>query len=272
MDLQEFWQENKRWLLSAVLGVAVFFVAKGVIESTFLDQTVLAQHRRLLGEARGERYGREALQAAQREADALKAEEARLLQAVAFDLGEDFELAGRSDPAVYFTELDARLRKDIRDELDARDVGFEARALDWATPQNAGDVRAMMLGMNLMNEAFQRLLQAHDAVRDADPVAFGLSSVERLKIDTALAHGGRRGIRRTSGGRRSGPELPEGSQEETVTFRIEVDGPTLHAWLERCRGQQPPIGLRDLSVKAGKEPEDPLVVSGTLAAVLFPED
>ena len=35
MDVQEFWQENKRWVLGVVAGAIVFWIGRSVVDSMF---------------------------------------------------------------------------------------------------------------------------------------------------------------------------------------------------------------------------------------------
>lgn len=270
MDLQEFWEVNKRWVLGSVLGIAVFFVAKGLIQSSFLDRGVAVKHRQAMISAGGEKYGQKALETAKEEEEALAAEEARLRSALSFELAPAFDLTGRGDPGVYWTELDATTRRSIRDALDARDVEFEPSALQWDTPVGSSEVRSMMLGLNLMQVAFDRLIAAHEQVINADPASRGIFEVERLKIETNLGGGRGRGRGRSASRRRGGEDLPIELQEEAVSFRIKLDPRVAVRWLEACRCEHPPLGLRNLAITGPDQPGEPATATGTFTATLFP--
>lgn len=263
MDIQDFWDANKRWLLGVLLGVVVFFVAKSMVSyGGPANAAAVSQQRRSL--ASGERFSQRTVTQARTVQDALQLEMDRLLGAMAFEPAAAFVIdPSRSEPPdVQFNNAQQHLLRRIEDLAAEYGVDLERRNMQWTTPVTPEERRSTLLGMALMDEAMARLFDAHRRVIDADPSARGLTTIHRLRI------GGTRGA---AGGprRRAGKDASQYLAEEVFTFKIDVDAATAMAWLEACKGSGNPMSMLDLRMTGPQRPGDPLTVEGELAAVTF---
>lgn len=120
MDLNDYWQENKRFLLTVGAGALVFIVGLVFIESSFGAE--LADVRGTLGRNRGDllapknpRYSAEDLKLARAEHDALVQAVDTLKGAVAFRPRERFRLQpGAGTPGNQYFGLQDEVRLELR--------------------------------------------------------------------------------------------------------------------------------------------------------------
>lgn len=118
MDLNNYWQENKRFLTIVGLCVVAFFIAWAVIDGS-LGDSLRAQNARLARVKRDLQkpmFDNNDLGAATRENDALRSAVADLARAVEFEPRPEFALLPGSAPSSrYFAVV-----SDVRDDLTSR--------------------------------------------------------------------------------------------------------------------------------------------------------
>lgn len=261
MDLNDIWQENKRWILGVGLGVVVFWVADAVITSLY-DSTPtkgkLQNHVRALN--RETWYGSQARQAAEAERAELEAAKREVTEALVFTQTEEFQLEGKGAPDVVFDEVSRRVRARLQEQADILNVDMQDRALQWHVPVGAADTRAALVGLALLDEAGKRLMAAHSQTLAGRPDALGLVAVEKLQVE-----GGRANLTGAAAPSRRGEDALV--DEQRVAFQFRADGETVERFLESCRSIKPPLCLGDFVLEVGKNSGEPLKVSGRLLAL-----
>lgn len=263
MDLNDLWQENKRWILGCALGLVVFWIGWSVIHATFDPGPTLRAIRNLERTVRGgEFYDRAAFQAAREESEMLAEAVQRLREALVFKLDPDFSLEGKGDPDLHWDVMSRRVRGDLVRRADEAGVAFAESDLEWGSYDSLEEFRAALVQLCLVDHAVRRLLAAHERVRAAGVEAPGLVAIESFKL------GGSRG-RRGGSVRVRKQEGPV--REDRVRFEVRADAATLALFLEACRAQSPPIGVHELRVTPGRRPGDPLTIKGTLTAIRVEE-
>jgi hypothetical protein len=141
MDLNDLWQEHKRFLSILGAGLAVFLIAYFVIDGRFSTKRNELK-RTLTGNIHAlaeERYGRAALQAAGEENEALSSSVRQLAQAVAFRTRPRFHYDAGGDSTQYYV-----LRSQIIQELSAlagRNRVILPAGLDLESPDTAQEER-----------------------------------------------------------------------------------------------------------------------------------
>jgi hypothetical protein len=140
-------------------------------------------------------------------------------------------------------------------------VDLVAKDLQWPTPTTVEDTQSVLIALDLMDDAFARAFAASMAVRDLDPDAFGLVSIDELKVEGD----------KKAGRSRKKSEAQDRIKEYRVTFKLRADAPTVIKMLESFKKGPRPINLGatpPFVVRADtKRPGDPLTVSGVLVAM-----
>ena len=263
MDIQDFWDTNKRWLLGVLLGVVVFFVAKSMLSYAGpANAAAVSQWRRSL--ASGERFSQRTVTQARSAQDGLQLEMDRLLEAMAFEPAAEFviDTAKSEPPDVQFNNAQQRLLHRLEDLAAEYGVDLERRNLQWTTPVTPEERRSTLLGMALMDEAMARLFEAHRRVVEADPAARGLTTIHRLRIGSGRGAG-------AGGPRRAQRDASQYLAEEVFSFKLDADAATAMAWLEACKGNGNPMSMLDLRMTGPQRPGEPVTLEGELAAVTF---
>ena len=267
MDLQDFWQENKRWLLGVVAGLVVVWIGMGIVQAVFGGGAALrsaeAQARQL---STMKVYDSEALRAAREQNQRLVGLDQRLREHVAFEPGERFVLAGKGDPDVYFPGVERAVRSSVVDRAREAGVELDERNLSWPTPIGREEIEARLVELAVLEHAALRLLDAGERQRQDSPDALGVQGIDALKVELRSSAPARRR------GPQAGADAAERISEARVKFAFRADIGTLQTWLQRLREESPPIGLApDLRVLPGDQIGDPVTVTGTLAALRIRE-
>lgn len=268
MDLQEFWQENKRWVLGVVAGLIVFVILDAVVGSVLGGDDAVRRVQTLERSLQGAEYfDAKALAAAREENERLRALAVRVRDHVGFVPDDEFVLAGKGDPDLYFPDVERRVRERVVARAQERSVGIDERDLAWPAAVTREEKEEALIGLCVLQHAALRLIDAGEEVRQRLPDALGVQAIETFAIERSSAAGsGRRGRRVEDAG------LAELVDEHRVKFRFRADVATLQAWLEKLRADAPSIGLApDLRVVPGDQIGDPVLVQGTLSAVVLHE-
>jgi Spy/CpxP family protein refolding chaperone len=183
MDVGAFVQENKRWLAGSALGAIVWFIAGAVVDSIDDASSVRGSTRG----APSQLYDNEVLAAASTEGEQLAAERQKLQQELAFVPSQKYVLDGKGEPDTYLFQVGHALRQSILTEANAREVTVADKDVKWEQQRGPDEVRGMLFGLELMDEASKRLFAAHDAVRAARPEAMGLRTIQYLRLGSRNA-------------------------------------------------------------------------------------
>lgn len=267
MDLQEFWQENKRWVLGVIAGAIVFWIGASVVENLFgadgtLRKAQIAK-RDIESNARFDAAGLKQLRA---ENEKLVAMTTRLRERVGFVPDDDFVLAGKGDPDTYFPEIARRVRRRILQTAQENTVEFADANLSWLPAVGREEIANRLLELNVLEQAAMRLLDASVEVRASEPDAFGLYAIDAIRIEKPRGSRAARGRGRSS--------TPEPVDEYTVTFQFRCDVATLQSWLERLRAQRPALGVAaepPVTIQTGDQIGDPIRVKCAVQAIVIRE-
>ncbi len=186
MDLNDFWQENKRFLMTVAGGFLVLLIGLAVIDRVYgrdlrrATQSVNSSKKAL----KKERYQAASKTAAEATNQALKETVATLSEAVAFDAREEFRLVQGAGPASsQFFAVTQRVREDLM-----RQAGRQGMRL----PEDLG-----LPGLSPTSEdAIERTLEGLDAVDRIVRLALeaGVERIDELKITLDPALESRKGV------------------------------------------------------------------------------
>ncbi|MFO1051608.1 MAG: hypothetical protein U1F36_05300 [Planctomycetota bacterium] len=267
MDVQEFWQENKRWVLGVLAGGVLFAVANSSIEGIFGAHGLVNAAQVSASGIKGMSvFAQPALQKLREEHDKLSAIASSVRARVGFVPDPDFVLAGKGGPDTYFPEIARRVRTRVIRAAQENAVDFAESNLVWASASGPEEIETRLLELGVLEAAAMRLFDASIEVRAAEPDALGLQSIESIKIES-----GRRG---TALRPRKTKETEVPIVEYDVSFQFRCDAATLQSWLERLRAQKPVLGIAldpPLQATAGEQIGDPIRVKCTVQALVVRE-
>ncbi len=267
MDIAELWEEHKRWILGCAVGLLVYLIGGMVIQGIYSTDAVASQSLRLRrGFQPAEMYTRGALGSAREEQTDLAKELTRLRGALEFKPEPRFLLDGRAkDDDLHFAQVQRELRKELLDRANNLNVDLAPTNLVWPRAVG-GEIGSVLLGLALLDQAVNRLLDAHERVVEGDPQALGLQLIEAFRVEQILGSRprGTTGYRRL----RQGSDPEESLGEDIVSFAFRADIATTMRFLESCREPGNPIALVEMSLHRGQLGE-PLQVKGKLAAITF---
>ncbi|GEM_PF-2639012 len=263
MDLNELWQEHKVWILGAFAGLLFFLIGRSFIASTFnVDRsrkTILSAHAKTRKQAL---FDRAAFARAKKEAAQLKERLDRREKALFFHPRSKYLLDGKGDASLHYLNLTSAARKKVGEDMDAENVDFLAGnlGLPSKTPFDRDEIQEVLFGLDLVEDALDRLLLSSRSITERFPTEQGLASIEGLKIRTVKkGYGGRSARRR---------QIPELQPRVEVQLRFRADALTTENFVETLLGGKDgagktrrPLLLKSLKMEAvGKDPGDPLAV------------
>ncbi len=265
MDLSDFWQENKKWVLGCVAGLIVFLIAKSVVSSTYVDPVVSkyratgSDYTKIAGE---KRYLATHLAKARKDQEALGARLGALRDALHYALPEEFDLNGKGDAELWLATVFSRVRGEVFRQVREADVEFLDKAFTWSPVTEPDEIQRRLVGVSLVQHMVGQLLTAHRAVTEDDFQAVGLRSILEFKMDRMQRQGRRRSSRRDQA-----EQAADLVSEVAVKFKFEADNATIHRFLENCRTARPRVILGALKIAPGRRSGDPLLVTGDLRAL-----
>lgn len=260
MDIGEFAQENKPWLIGCAIGAVVWLVGGAIVDSVTAPGP-LPRRQDTLREA----YKSRELGAAQEQNEQLAAERDRLMKELAFEVAPAYRTwTGPADQHLF--QRGNALRLAIVNAASDRDVLVEGDDVSWDVPNGVDQIRATLFGLDLIDELQQRLFAAHDSVVAADEDARGLSAIQSVKLESQRR---RRPIGRSRGRRRGAPDVSARLKQQTVNVQLQCDEPTLAYFLESCRAPGRTLVLDRLTVTEPARPGEGATVKATLSGVSF---
>ncbi|MFT4541079.1 MAG: hypothetical protein ACI841_001501 [Planctomycetota bacterium] len=199
MDLENFWQENKRFLSIVFGGVIVFFIALAVIDGTFgsesaaVNKVLRTSRNALSGTAR---YSKSDETAAFSENEALMGAVGTLSKAVAFQPRPEFVLDDRrgSPEGQYFGRVD-EVRSDLETLSGRRGMRIpEGLGLAMLETNSAEAIERHMEALDLIDRVLRMSLET--GVKRVDRVGVrldpgfsargGLGEVERTSVELKI--------------------------------------------------------------------------------------
>jgi|GEM_PF-6629922 len=262
MDIGEFVQENKPWLLGVAVGAAVWLIGGAVVDSV----TAPGQMPRRQDTLR-EAYKSRDLAGAQEVSDALTAERARLAAELSFDVAPAFrEWSGPADQHLFLSGRD--LRMSIVNAASDRDVVVDESDISWEVPSGVEQIRDTLFGLDLLDVIQSRLFQAHDRVVRGDEDAMGLGAIISMKLE-GQRRGRSLGRGRSRGRRRGAVDVSDLIKQQRVSLQFQSDEATLAYFLEACRAEQRTVVLDSLQVTAPARVGEGCTVKLSVAGISF---
>ena len=260
MELEDFWQENKRWILGCCIGLVVFVIAQSIIGERYAARwsSVNSIYRTVAAEPK---YKANELRDAQTDAEELDRVFGELWEAMHYQLPDRFDVEGKGDPELYWTSTYTAVRDELFDAAFEANVEFPEDSFSWSAPTEREEIRRALVRVSLVEHMVRQLIAAHESVTDGNFDALGLYSIGEFS--------GEAGTRQGRPGRRlsSRPEPADQVAEERIGFEFEADNATLHEFLENCRSARPRVAVDEIRVERGRRPGDPLRITGALIAL-----
>lgn len=265
MDVQDFFQQNKRFLMGVSIGLGVFFIADYVVDEVFGGGSAVVNATRRARSIRDlEVYDQGSRDLAIETRERFEAEVVGLRTKTVLVPGDDFVLDGKGDPEIYFPELEARVRRAVREQALEDSVEFEEEDLSWEPPVGREEIERSMTSLCVLDHAVARLFRASREVRAEHSEAIGLLQIEKISTKSGA---------RSSRSRRSRRVQDNGPVDVyDVNLRFRCGDRTLVEWLKSLRDGTPVLTIApDLRVERGDQLNDPVTVNVTVRGVLLEE-
>ncbi len=264
MDIGAFVQENKRWLIGCAIGALVWLIASAIVGSLYDVVAATSEQTGLVRSSKSaEVYDRDALAAANEEAEKLAVERQRLQQALGFQPGAMYQLAAGRDPNRYLFEVGSPLKKRVLNDANERNIEIGDKDVSWPVPTHVDEIRGVLFGLELLDEVATRLFAAHDAVRELQPEAMAVRAIRSLKLEE------RRGQRSAPGRRRGEVDLRDLVVQERVTFTFEGDEAVFALFLEACQKPGRTLAVESWQLLPPQKRGDPCQLKGALLGIAF---
>lgn len=245
MDLSEYWQENKRFVVGVTAGVVLFFVGHMTLASSF-DGRIRSLERRIAryrADLSKPMLSAADLADAEQENDGLRAVVRELAGALDFRPREEFALDPTRGPAnAQYLRVLSRVREELLQRASRAGITVEAGlGMPSLSPTREAEI--------------QRYLEALDVIERAVDLALAarVDRVERIsvKLDPGLTS--RQGV---------------GVLERT-RVKLELAGESLAiervlAWTQRPPGGGPPLAIDELELLPARGREDEVHLELTL--------
>jgi hypothetical protein len=267
MDAAAFWQENKRWVIGVALGVMVYFLGKSIVGSYYDPAAVRRQARTVARQDQGtELYDRKAREAALAEGGLLAAELEKLRAELTFASDPRYQLEGKAmAPEDYLAQVGRALKQSVVQEANRLGVQVQDKDLQWPSPVVPDEIRGVLLGLELIDDATRRLFEAHRQAVKADPEVMGLRAIGQFRIEETRAARGP--LPRPA--RPGDVDLRELLSQERVTFQFQCDAAVAFAFLEACRRPGKTLAIDALTMTQPTPAGEGITVKGTLLGVQF---
>ncbi|MBL8725784.1 MAG: hypothetical protein JNK49_17200 [Planctomycetes bacterium] len=263
MDVGAFVQENRRWLLGVAAGGVLVLVGAIVVRSTLAADA--AGLSGLTKSARGmEAYPQAALDAARAEGEQLAAERTRLRTELEFAPTEKYRIEGKGAPDEYVFQVGRKLRQGILTAANEREVQAAEKDIGW--PSGTDDFRGTLFGLELLDEAAQRLFACHDEIRKGNAEAPGLRAILQLRVDERKNQ--RSGLRPARTGE---VDLRDLLGQERIQVHFQADAATAMAFLESCRKPGRTLVIESVQMLPPQRLGDPVTVKAVLQGIVFRE-
>lgn len=190
MDLNEYWQENKRFVLTVLGGAVVFMIATQMIDS-FIGNDLRAKKRTrdaVQGQLRESRYLARDLTAARTQNEALATAREDLAQYVSYPTREEFRLDADKGSAghQYFAAVQ-RVREDLLRRAGRRNIRLaQDLGLPTLAPTRDDEIERHLDALDLIervvNLAIDERVERIDKIEiKVDPSLHGRKGVGRVE-------------------------------------------------------------------------------------------
>lgn len=182
MDLDSYWQENKRFVLSVVGGLVAFLIVWGLIDSNLGDDLdrLQARRSRLRGDLAESMFGNSDLDRAEQENKALSEAVARLREHTDFVAREGFALRPGDAPSSRYVSVVSQVREDLlQDAGRAALVVPQNLGLPTLAPTREAEIAATLEALDAVDRTVRLCIEA--GVERIDQI--------RIRLDSRLLAG-----------------------------------------------------------------------------------
>jgi hypothetical protein len=266
LDLNDIWQEHKRFILGALAAVVLFFVGKAILGSIYDAAPVYAGVNKAVNTVNSNAgyYRASAREAALKDNEALKAQVEKVRKALEFAPQGDFDLAGRTGSAqVHYLNVTTQVRQFFRKTADQKNVELlvPELGLPRTSPTDRDEMQRVLTSLNLLDEALKRLFAAADVAREKRPDDVVLRAIDKVEIKSGKVG---RAASPTALGKDT---VEEGMDEIRVGLSFRASYACLLGFLEACRDPRRPFLVDTVKCDVGKDPGDPLTIVLELVAL-----
>ncbi len=265
MDLNDLWQEHKRFILGVATGAVLFFVAYSWISAEFdttsLERSIRSYRASLSGTRR---FGRKALQVLDKRVRELLARLERDKSLVEFRIRPEFDVSKKTYPERDYARLAAKVQEEIRNECELNNVTLDPRkgaarvGLPPSSPLDKESIQRTLLGLDLAERTLKLWLDAGREVMGLPGRrALGLISIDRVAIDIGSGAGFRRRALR-----KQGPEL----DVVRVRVRLTCGSYTVRRFLEKSQAGASPLQVESFKVSSPAKGGSALTVDAVFLA------
>ncbi len=198
MDLNDYWQENKRFVSVVAFGVVGFFLASFLIDAVYGDDLSAAQSKvtRLQRELKKPLFSASDRTAAQAQNDELRAAVERLHEAVQFVPREEFRLdPALGTPSNQYLRALTRVREDLLPRANRANVGLDpGLGMPKLSPTREEEIERYLEALDVIETSLRMAIDA--GVRRVDKIQIkldpglstrvGLGRIERTRIPMTL--------------------------------------------------------------------------------------
>jgi hypothetical protein len=273
VDLNDIWQEHKRWILGVLGGAAVFFVARSVIGSVFDPETPWRGAMSTVAQVnKAELYTAQSRDKATQDRTVLAAASGEARKKTEFRPAGDLDLTDQQGSvSVHYNTVTSDVKKRIRAEADRLNVRIEAKELGLPanSPTDRDEIQRTLIGLDLVREALTRLFDVAEKVRAQRDDAIAVESVQKIQIQARPQV--RRGGAAAALAGKARP-IEDLLDQVDVQLEFRADAPTVTGLLEAFRNHERPILVDKLKIEEGKDPGDPLGVVLTLVGLRLREE
>ncbi|MBL6719816.1 MAG: hypothetical protein ISQ08_00230 [Planctomycetes bacterium] len=249
MDFENYWQENKNFVLSVAGGALVFLIAFLVLDSSYGADLrgSAARLGREQAKLRQSYYTNADLGRVEEEHEALVAARERLAAAAVFQPREGFRLrdGGGSPSNQYFGRVD-RVQREL--ELlagRARCVLPEGLGLEPLKTNDVEVIARQLEALDLLDRALRRAIEA------------GVDRITRVEVQLDPSLGGRAGLGRV--------------ERTRVQLRMTADPPAITRFLHATQRGDGALLVDSYDARAAAGREDEVALDITLVAVRLHE-
>ncbi len=265
MDLNDLWQEHKRFILGSAIGVVLFFVAfswiSQVYDTSGLERLIRKYKASLAGQPR---FGRKALRLLEQRTAILKRRLAQDRKLVEFKIRPEFDVSKKTYPERDYARLAAKVQEEIRNECELNNVTLDPRkgaarvGLPPSSPLEKRAIQRTLLGLDLAERTLKTWLDAgREVLALPGRRALGLLSIDRVSIDIGAQTRFRR--------RRSGPPGPE-LDLVRLRVRLTCGSYTVKRFLEKSQNGEEPLQVESFKVSAPAKGGGALTVDAVFLA------
>ena len=265
MDLNDLWQEHKRFILATAVGAVFFFAAFSWISAEYdtsgLERAIRKYKASLSGR---KRFGRTALKVLQERTKILEDRLARDRDLVEFKIRPEFDVSRKTYPERDYARLAAKVQEEIRNECELNNVTLDPRkgaarvGLPPSSPLEKESIQRTLLGLDLAERTLRLWLEAgREVLGFPGRRALGLLSIDRVAIDI-----GSQVKYRRSGLKRGGPEL----DLVRVRVRLTCGSYTVKRFLEKSQAGDAPLQVESFRVEAPAKGGSALTVDAVFVA------